>query len=47
MTWGGGFTHGDLIKVAEEKDMSMCGCVMYIRRRKKLEEVRKQEKEKN
>jgi hypothetical protein len=39
MTWGGGFTHGDLIKVAEEKDMSMCGCVMYIRRRKKLDDT--------
>ena len=39
MTWGGGFTHGDLIKVAQEKDMSMCGCVMYIRRRKKLDDT--------
>jgi len=37
MTWGGGFTYGNLIKVAEENNMSMCRCVSYIRRRKKLD----------
>ena len=39
MTWGGGFTYGDLIKVAEENNISDCSCVNHIKRKKLLSEV--------
>tara|TARA_Y100000590_G_C15440970_1_gene908864 strand:- start:33 stop:845 length:813 start_codon:yes stop_codon:yes gene_type:complete len=39
MTWGGGFTHGALVKVADEKEINYCDCIKYVRLRKKLKDT--------